>query len=75
MITLIEGLPDHVIGIEISDKLRTEDYTDKLVPLVNDRLAKHDKLDLLCRFKGEWPGMEAGAAWQDMRLGLGKIGH
>ncbi len=75
MITLIEGLPEHVIGIEIGDRLRADDYTETLVPLVNERLAKHEKLDLLCRFGGEWPGMEAGAAWQDMRLGLGKLGH
>lgn len=75
MFTLIEDLPDHVIGIEISEKLRADDYTDQLIPLVNERLAKHDKLDLLCRFTGEWQGMEAGAAWEDMRLGLGKLGH
>jgi hypothetical protein len=75
MLTLIEGLPDHVIGIRISDKLRAEDYTRQLIPLVNERLAKHHKLDFLCCLDGEWKGMEAGAVWQDLRLGLGRIGH
>ena len=75
MLTLIDGLPDHVIGIEITEKLRADDYLNQLIPLVNERLEKHDKLDLLCQIKTEWPGMEAGAAWQDMRLGLGKLGH
>jgi hypothetical protein len=72
---MIEGLPDHVIGIRINDKLRAEDYERLLIPLVNEKLANHPKLDLLCCIEGEWKGMEAGAVWQDLRLGLGKIGH
>ena len=75
MLNLIEELPDHVIGIRITDKLRAEDYSEQLIPLVNERLEKHHKLDLLCCIEGEWTGMEAGAAWQDLRLGLGKLGH
>lgn len=75
MLNMIEDLPDHVIGIRITDKLRAEDYSEQLVPLVNERLEKHRKLDLLCCIEGEWKGMEAGAAWQDLRLGLGKLGH
>lgn len=75
MLAMIEGLPDHVIGIRINDKLRAEDYESQLIPLVNARLAHHRKLDLLCCIEGEWKGMEAGAMWQDLRLGLGKIGH
>ena len=75
MLTIIEGLPDHVIGIRITDKLRAEDYETQLIPLVNEKLKHHHKLDLLCRVEGEWKGMEAGAVWQDLRLGLGRIGH
>lgn len=75
MLTMIEGLPDHVIGIRINDKLRAEDYERQLIPLVNEKLAHHRKLDLLCCIDGEWKGMEAGAVWQDLRLGLGRIGH
>ncbi len=75
MLTMIEGLPDHVIGIRITEKLRAEDYEKQLIPLVNEKLDKHRKLDLLCCIEGKWKGMEAGAAWQDLRLGLGKLGH
>lgn len=75
MLTVIEGLPDHVIGIRITDKLRAEDYETQLIPLVNEKLEKHAKLDLLCCIEGDWKGMEAGAVWQDLRLGLGRIGH
>ena len=75
MLTMIEGLPDHVIGIRINDKLRAEDYERQLIPLVNVKLERHQKLDLLCCIDGEWKGMEAGAVWQDLRLGLGRIGH
>lgn len=75
MLTMIEGLPDHVIGIRITDKLRAEDYETQLIPLVNEKLANHRKLDLLCCIEGEWKGMEAGAMWQDLRLGLGRFGH
>jgi hypothetical protein len=75
MLTIIEGLPDHVIGIRINEKLRAEDYEGQLIPLVNEKLENHHKLDLLCCIEGEWKGMEAGAVWQDLRLGLGRIGH
>lgn len=75
MLTIIEGLPDRVIGIRITDKLRAEDYETQLIPLVNEKLASHPKLDLLCCIDGEWKGMEAGAMWQDLRLGLGRFGH
>ena len=75
MLTVIEGLPGHVIGIRINDKLRAEDYEKQLIPLVNEKLKHHHKLDLLCCIEGEWKGMEAGAVWQDLRLGLGRIGH
>jgi hypothetical protein len=75
MFTIIEGLPDHVIGIRINDKLRAEDYEKQIIPLVNEKLKRHRKLDLLCCIDGEWKGMEAGAVWQDLRLGLGRIGH
>ena len=75
MLTIVEGLPDHVIGIRINDKLRAEDYESQLIPLVNEKLKTHPKLDLLCCIEGEWKGMEAGAVWPDLRLGLGKIGH
>jgi len=75
MLTIIDGLPDHVIGIRINDKLRAEDYERLLIPLVNEKLKHHDKLDLLCCIDGKWKGMEAGAVWQDLRLGLGRIGH
>jgi hypothetical protein len=75
MLTIIDELPDHVIGIRINDKLRAEDYEQQLIPLVNEKLKNHSKLDLLCCIDGEWKGMEAGAVWQDLRLGLGRIGH
>ncbi|HZX71809.1 MAG TPA: STAS/SEC14 domain-containing protein [Rhodanobacter sp.] len=75
MLTMIEGLPDHVIGIRITDKLRADDYEKQLIPLVNEKLERQHKLDFLCCIEGEWKGMEAGAVWQDLRLGLGKIGH
>ncbi|MEO6799566.1 MAG: STAS/SEC14 domain-containing protein [Rhodanobacter sp.] len=75
MLTMIEGLPDHVIGIRINDKLRAEDYESQLIPLVNEKLERHHKLDFLCVIEGAWKGMEAGAVWQDLRLGLGRIGH
>lgn len=75
MLNMIEGLPDHVIGIRINEKLRAEDYETQLIPMVNDKLTRHHKLDFLCWIDGEWKGMEAGAVWQDLRLGLGRIGH
>jgi hypothetical protein len=70
MIDTISGLPDHVIAIDASDLVSASDYEAVLVPAVESRLKKFDKLRLLYRLGTKFKGFTAGAMWDDLRLGV-----
>jgi hypothetical protein len=75
MFTLIDGLPDHVIGIDISGKVTAKDYQDTFTPAIAEKLKSHNRIDVVCRFEKGWEGFEAGVIWEDLRTGLGNLGH
>lgn len=70
MITVMTGLPEGVLGFEASGKLTAEDYTGVLEPALAAASADGGKIRVLLDFGGEFEGMEPGAAWQDMRVGV-----
>jgi hypothetical protein len=70
MITVLTGLPDGVLGFEASGKLIADDYTGVLAPALRDATAGGAKIRVLLDFTGEFDGMEGGAVWQDMRMGV-----
>ncbi len=70
MLTLIDGLPDRVIGIRASGEVTDDDYEDVLVPAIDDRRARHDKVRLLYVLGEEFTGYEADAVWEDVKLGM-----
>lgn len=74
MFALIEGLPDHVIGIDVTGKMTTDDYRNVFIPALEEKRRLHDRIDVVCRFEKDWQGFEAGAMWQDLQTGLGNIG-
>ena len=62
--------------LTISGKLVSEDF-DRVVPLVEDDIAKHGRIRLLERVES-FTGLDPMALWKDMRFGLplvGKISH
>ena len=75
MFSAIEGLPDRVIGVDISGKITSDDYRDYLIPLIEEKSQTHDRIDMLCRFDNGWSGIEPGAMWQDMRVGMSNLGR
>jgi len=70
MITVLTGLPDGVLGFEASGKLTADDYTGVLAPALRDATADGRKIRVLLDFTGDFDGMEGGAVWQDMRMGV-----
>jgi hypothetical protein len=72
MIKELQDLPDGVIGFEISGKVEADDYRNVVFPLV-DRAAEAG--DVRCVIvMPEFHGMSGGAAWQDVKGGLGRWG-
>ena len=70
MFKQIEGLPENVLGVEISGKLTHEDYAEGMLPLCDDILAKHDRAKMLCVIGDDFSGMELSAMWDDMSYGM-----
>ncbi len=69
MFTVVEGLPDGVIGVEAKNEVTAEDYTSVLDPLIAKAL-ESGKVRLLYVVGPELEGYTGGAAWQDAKLGF-----
>jgi hypothetical protein len=69
MLELIPDLPDQVLGIRAIDDVEDDDYEDVLVPAIEDRLSRHDKIRFLYVLGPEFDGYEADAMWEDAKLG------
>jgi SpoIIAA-like len=70
MIQVVDGLPDGLVGFQASGKLTAQDYTDVLAPSLEAAGAGGGRIRVLLEFAGEFDGIEAGAVWQDMRMGM-----
>jgi hypothetical protein len=70
MLKLIDGLPDNVIGVRAIGEVEDDDYEEVLVPAIEDRLSRHDKVRLLYVLGDEFTGYEGDAMWEDVKLGL-----
>lgn len=70
MITVLTGLPDGVLGFEASGRLTADDYTTVLAPALAAATAQGGRIRVLLDFTGEFDGIEGGAVWQDMRMGV-----
>ena len=66
----IDGLPGDVIALRAIGVITGEAYRDTLVPMVEERLKKHDKLKCLIVLGEEYATYTGDAAWADLRLGL-----
>jgi SpoIIAA-like len=69
MFTVIDGLPDRVIGVKAAGEISASDYTDVLDPLITEATEK-GKVRLLYVAGPELEGYSGGAAWQDTKLGF-----
>lgn len=70
MITRIEGLKDGILGIEMSGRISDSDYREKLIPIVEEALARGEKPRMLIRFADDFAGYEAHAIWDDAVFGI-----
>ena len=70
MIRILDGMPPGVVGFEAAGKLSAHDYTTVLGPALADATRAGDKIRVVLVFSGEFDGMEAGAVWQDLELGI-----
>ncbi len=72
-VELMDDLPDDTLGISVRGILGARDYTEVIVPAIEARLAKHDKIKVLYQIGPEFEAITAGAIWNDTRLGVTKL--
>lgn len=70
MIERIEDLPDSVLGFTAKGTVTADDYETVIVPAVEAQLQRHPKIRFLYVLGDQFEGFEAGAMWDDAKLGL-----
>jgi len=73
MIEPIPDLPDNVLGFRASGKVTADDYETALIPAVEAKLAGQDKVRFLYYLGDDCEGFEAGAMWDDAKVGFRHI--
>ena len=64
MINVISDLPDNVLGLTASGAVTADDYKTVLVPALEEKLSKQNKIRLLYATEN-LSGFTGGAAWED----------
>jgi hypothetical protein len=69
-VTVIEGLPDDVVGISVAGVVTARDYAETIVPLIESKLATHRKIRMIYRIGPEFEAYTPGAIWSDALVGV-----
>ena len=67
MITMIDDLPDNVLGVEASGEITRDDYTQTLLPTIEQHREAFGKVRLLYILDDQHD-YTAGALWEDEKL-------
>jgi len=70
MIELLKGFPDNVVAIACHGEVTKKDYDEALIPAVEKALKAHDKVRLLYEVGPDFTSYDAGAAWEDFKVGM-----
>ena len=68
MIEALSDLPSGVIGFEVADTVKAEDYRDVILPAL-ERAAASGEVRFVVVI-AEFHGMSGGALWQDLKVGI-----
>ena len=70
MIEQIKNLPENVVGFNAKAQITGEDYEKILIPLIEKKLRKFKKINLLYHLGDEFERFEPRAIWDDAKTGL-----
>ena len=70
MLELAQGFPENVAAVVARGQVTREDYRRVLIPKVEDVLRGHEKARLYYELGAQFSGIDAGAAWEDLKLGI-----
>jgi hypothetical protein len=70
MIEHLTGFPDNILAFVCKGRVSKADYDTVLVPAVTRALKTHDKLRLYYETAADFSGIDAGAMWEDFKVGM-----
>ncbi len=73
MIERLKGFPDNVLAFACHERVTKQDYDTVLVPVVEEALKSHGKLRLFYEIAADFAGIEPGAVWKDLKIGVEHI--
>jgi hypothetical protein len=73
MLETIAGLPGNVIAFAARGRVTKRDYDEVLTPAVEEALKHYPKVRCYYELGAGFSGMDAGAAWEDFKLGIGHL--
>jgi hypothetical protein len=73
MITHLAGFPDEVLAFVYQGHVTKDDYDTVLVPAVAKALKTQKRLRVYCEVKSDFSGLDAGAVWEDLKVGIGHL--
>jgi hypothetical protein len=73
MIERVPGLPDNVVGFVAKGRVTKKDYDEALTPVVEQAVKRHAKIRCYYELGTEFTGMDAGAFWEDFKVGVGHL--
>lgn len=70
MLTLMDDLPDNVLGVSASGKITGADYEKVMIPAVEKKLKTNKKIRLLYHLGKQFTGFDLPAMMDDAKLGM-----
>lgn len=73
MIEPLLGFPDDVLAFRYTGHVTKGDYDDVLVPAIMKALETQKTLRVYCEVNSDFSGLDAGAVWEDLKVGVGHL--
>jgi hypothetical protein len=73
MIEQYTEFPENVLGLRISGHVSREDYKQVVIPAVDAALQRAQKVNIYVQVDNDFSGLELGALWDDLKVGLGHL--
>ena len=70
MLTLIDNLPDHVVGVVGSGKITGDDYRTIFIPALEKAVKTHRKVNVIYVLADDFTGFTPSAMWDDTKEGF-----
>ncbi len=70
MIEVLEQFPENVVAFAAKGRVTRQDYESVLIPRLEEALRRPGKVRCYYELGAGFSGMEAGAMWEDFKIGV-----